>query len=343
MNHMFWKWLKRIGLGFLCLIGLLLMVGAAYQWISTKLDARRYPAPGQLVDIGGYKLHLYSAGSGGPAVILDSGLGGFSSSWGLVQPKIAQFTQVVSYDRAGTGWSEPSPFSRTSQQIVLELHTLLQNAHIPKPYILVGHSFGGINVRLYAATYSDEVLGLVLVDSSHESQEKKLPPHPMDIMIPNPMVTNLISRFGVSRLLMHIYFKDMFPSSLPQSMRNVHLAIGSTTKHICTVFAESRVFNDSLNQLACVDQSCIQDKPCFVLTAGLEDNVEQYGISTDKKEPMQRALTAFHKAWNDLQNDLADKFHHSHHLIAEKSDHMIPLNQPELIVESVKQMIEHND
>jgi pimeloyl-ACP methyl ester carboxylesterase len=150
---MFWKWFKRIGLGFLCLIGLLLMIGAAYQWISTKLDAKRYPAPGQLVDIGGYKLHLYNAGSGGPAVILDAGLGGFSSSWGLVQPKIAQFTQVVSYDRAGTGWSEPSPFPRTSQQIVRELHTLLQNAHIPKPYILVGHSFGGINVRLYAATY----------------------------------------------------------------------------------------------------------------------------------------------------------------------------------------------
>jgi len=173
---MFWMWCGIIGFGLLGLIIVLLVAGIAYQGIRSKREKRKYPPPGEMVDVGGYKLHLYSAGSGGPAVILDAGLGCISTHWCLVQPEIAKFTQAVSFDRAGLGWSESSPFPRTSKQIVQELHTLLINAHVPKPYVLVGHSFGGLNAQLYAATYPDEVLGLVLVDSGDEQMEKKMPP-----------------------------------------------------------------------------------------------------------------------------------------------------------------------
>ncbi len=127
---MLWKWSKRISLSFFSLFTLLLLGGAAYQFTSTKLDKKRHPPLGKLIDIGGYKLHLHSTGSGGPAVILDTGIGCVSSDWGLVQSEIAKFTQVISYDRAGTGWSESSPYARTSLQIIQELHLLLEKANI---------------------------------------------------------------------------------------------------------------------------------------------------------------------------------------------------------------------
>lgn len=125
------------------IIGLLILLactGALYQFISTKFDKQKYPSPGNLVDVGGYRLHMHCMGTGEPTVVLDAGLSGISSDWWQVAPEIAKFSRVVTYDRAGTGWSDKGPQPRTSAQIVQELHTLLHAAKIPGPYILVGHS-----------------------------------------------------------------------------------------------------------------------------------------------------------------------------------------------------------
>ena len=153
--------------GLFVLVALLLFAGALYQAIGSAQDARKYPPPGRIVDVGGHRLHLYCAGEGGPSVVMDSGLPGSSLSWRLVQPEVAQFARVCSYDRAGLGWSEAGPKPRTSQQVVEELHTLLASAGIEAPYVLVGHSFGAFTARLYASTYPKEVAGLVLVDPLH--------------------------------------------------------------------------------------------------------------------------------------------------------------------------------
>jgi pimeloyl-ACP methyl ester carboxylesterase len=128
--------------------------------------------PGQLVDIGGSRLHLLSMGAGSPTVILDAGLGGFSLDWCLVQPEIAKLTRVVAYDRAGLGWSDEAPAAspRTGRHMMTELHTLLGEAEIPGPYIFVGHSLGGLNARLYVSLFPAEVAGLVLVDATHEDE-----------------------------------------------------------------------------------------------------------------------------------------------------------------------------
>ena len=334
---MLWKWCKRIALGFLCLIAISLVAGASYQFISTKIDERTYPPPGQMVDVGGYKLHLYKSGSGGPVVVLDSGLGCISSDWGSVQSDIAKFIQVVSYDRAGTAWSEASPFPRTSEQIVQELRTLLHKAHIPKPYILVGHSFGGGNAQLYAATYPDEVLGIVLVDSCHEEQEKRLPPHPLDQqmkLMQSRGAVYFMSTFGISRLMAKMYLKSMMPD-LPEAMQNRHIALCSTTKHGKTVSAEASSLTESLKQLENVDRSRIQDIPCCVLTAGRKPDLSEFGMS----EEQQKFIDKMYLVWQELQNELAAKFEHSKHLIAEKSDHMIPWHQPEIIVQAVKEIL----
>ena len=123
-----------------------------------------------MVDIGGYRLNILCTGIGTPAVILDSGLGEPALSWIGVQTGVERSTRVCSYDRAGYGHSDPGPHPRSSLQIATELHALLEKSKTPGPYVLVGHSFGGYNVRVYAGLYRDEVAGVVLVDSSHEDQ-----------------------------------------------------------------------------------------------------------------------------------------------------------------------------
>lgn len=141
----------------------LLAAGAVYQTIATAREAKTFPAPGQLVDVGGHRLHLKCEGQGAPVVVLDSGNGDGLMVWSLVQPLLARTTTVCAYDRAGYGWSEPGPGPRPSGRAVTELHALLRNAGLKAPFVLVGHPFGCMNVRLYASRYPDEVAGVVLV------------------------------------------------------------------------------------------------------------------------------------------------------------------------------------
>src|SRR5688500_4633460 len=128
--------LRRVVLGLggvFTLIASLALAGAAYEAIASRGDARAYPPPGQVVDVGGYRLHLHCVGTGSPTVVLDAGLGGSSLDWSLVQPEIGQTTRVCAYDRAGMGWSDSSPQPRTPGVIARELHTLLTNAGIEGP------------------------------------------------------------------------------------------------------------------------------------------------------------------------------------------------------------------
>src|SRR6266542_6487257 len=163
----FFFWTRRVLLVLVIALVALGGAGAIYQAVATALDQRAYPPPGQLVDVGGYKLHISCSGTGSPTVILEAGLANPSSIWGWIQPEVAKSTRVCAYDRAGVGWSDPGPEPRDAQHIATELHCLLQNAGIPRPYILVGWSYGGLYVRMYAGTYPDEVAGMVLLDSSH--------------------------------------------------------------------------------------------------------------------------------------------------------------------------------
>lgn len=125
------------------------------------------PVPGRLIDVGGFRLHINCAGEGTPAVVFDAALGGSSISWALVQPELSRTTRVCSYDRAGFGWSDPGPLPRTAGRIVEELRELLRRAGVRPPFVLVGHSFGGLVMRIFAARYRADTAGLVLVDPAH--------------------------------------------------------------------------------------------------------------------------------------------------------------------------------
>lgn len=146
-----------------------LTVLVAFQGSAAQNRKPEGPPPGTLVDLGSHKLHLRCVGSGSPSVILEAGAGDFSTVWAPVQEIVSKRFRTCAYDRAGSGWSETGPEPRTMKQEVYELHALLDSARIPGPYVLVGHSYGGLLVRLYAERYRDDVSGVVLVDPTHES------------------------------------------------------------------------------------------------------------------------------------------------------------------------------
>lgn len=169
------RWLKRIVFALLGLIVLLLIAGLIYQAIGAAADARRFPPPGRLVSVGDYRLHLNCQGTGSPTVILETLAGGVSANWAWIQPELARTTRVCAYDRAGRGWSDPGVPAQDLWGTVSDLHTLLQNAGETGPYVLVGHSIGGLYVRAFAQQYPEETAGIVLIDSAHPEQLVRYP------------------------------------------------------------------------------------------------------------------------------------------------------------------------
>jgi pimeloyl-ACP methyl ester carboxylesterase len=139
-------------------------LGILYQILGTRRDARLHPAPGRMVDLSTHRLHVLETGSGDYTLVLEAGLMSTVLSWVELQKELSKSYRVVSYDRAGLGWSELGPMPRTADQIVEELHAMLQRAGIPPPYVLMGHSFGGLTMPLFAARYPNETAGMVLVD-----------------------------------------------------------------------------------------------------------------------------------------------------------------------------------
>ena len=180
------------------LIAVLLLTGAIYQKTASANDMKTYPPLGELIEVHGHKMHLYCLGTGSPTVVLESGLGDMMLNWHKVQVETASFSRVCAYDRAGFGWSDPLDEPVYSPRVAESLHTLLKNADIPAPYVLVGHSLGGIHVRNFAHQYPDEIAGIVLVDSAHDIQRAEDPDEGK-----NPLLSlcRLIAPLGIVRML----------------------------------------------------------------------------------------------------------------------------------------------
>jgi pimeloyl-ACP methyl ester carboxylesterase len=197
-------WIRRVLLGLLALLVGLALLGAIYQAIATASDQRTYPPPGQLVDVGGYTLHLNVQGqtTGQPTVILEAGMASFSSNWHWVQTELAHDTRVVAYDRAGLGWSDAAAEIHDAQQSARDLHIALQQVRISGPYVLAGHSYGGLVMRAFADLYPDEVVGMVLVDASHPDQWAHIPTSNGGRTVATAnRITSYLTWVGVVRLL----------------------------------------------------------------------------------------------------------------------------------------------
>jgi pimeloyl-ACP methyl ester carboxylesterase len=316
------NWLSRIAA-----IALILpFIGLIYQAIATRLDERKYPPSGRLIDVGGYRLHIQGSESesdkDGPTVILDAGLGDCSLTWSLVQPEIAKFTSVYSYDRAGLGWSEPAPTSRTSKQMVRELPALLTNAGIKKPYVLVGHSAGGINALLFASHYPEDVAGIVLVDSAHEDQGFVLSP-----ILQN--VGPLTAPFGLPRLFSPIFFSANPVFARDSKYPPVYRAMIARTNHVFAFRQEFLNFEQSLSE-AGAEKKSLGDIPLIVLTA---DHPEQtVGLSQAQAEWVLNQ--------KNLQKELAHRSTSGKQIIVDNSSHFIQYDHPEVVIEAIRAVMD---
>ncbi|MBA3469317.1 MAG: alpha/beta hydrolase [Herpetosiphonaceae bacterium] len=256
-------------------VGLVALLGAG-QIAKARLQTR-YPAPGQRIDIGGYALHIYCSGQGGPTVILESGLGSDSLTWANVQPVIAAQTRVCAYDRAGYGWSDPSPHARSAEVAVAELHTLLERAGIAPPYIMVGHSLGGVYAKLYAWRYPDQLAGLVLVDPSDERDLSGLPLPDREHY--QTMVDDTATQMGGLKLLIDSGLPALWPAMLGA---NPKLPVAANAAATALQASDSTALQTSVDELIGLEASFAQvqaanitalgDLPLVLLLAGQSES-----------------------------------------------------------------------
>lgn len=257
-------WARR---GLLTIVATLLtlaLIGAVYQSAATRTDRRAYPPPGQLVDVSGHRLHLNCAGHGSPTVIMEAANLGMSAHWVRVQQQIAASTRVCSYDRAGMGWSDAGPGIRDASAISAELHTLLTSAGIPGPYVLAGHSYGGLYTLGYAATYPEDVAGVVLIDSSHPEQFVRSPAGQAIFKRTTRFgaVIGLLTRLGVTRA---IHLLPAHPDLPPEQQGQVK-AFNSSTLQVTTSIQEFRATPQTSEQVRSTPG--LANKPLAVVIAG---------------------------------------------------------------------------
>lgn len=307
--------------------------GAIYQALATSRDRRRFPPPGKVVQINGKNWHYQIMGEGHPTVIVDSGTGGTHLDWQLVQPEVAKFTRILTYDRAGLGWSEASSEPRTAEQVISELRQLLKAVEVEPPYILVGMSLGGLFTRLFAYQHPEEVAGMVLVDVAHERMYEDAP---VEFVEFNkrlerllPYVMSIMGHTGLLRLLVML---DALPMAaglfqkLPPSMRPRAKAHYSQTQFGKTFAQESALVPVSLNQMEQTRQTkSLPDIPLIVLSAGKLD----FEITQKVREKFQT-----------LHADLANESPQGVHIIAQDSGHVIQLDKPELVIDAIRQVVE---
>jgi pimeloyl-ACP methyl ester carboxylesterase len=303
-------WIRR-GLVWL-VAGLLALavIGAINQVVATQIDQRTYPPPGEMVNVNGHLMHINCVGRGSPTVILESGLGNMSADWANIQPEVAKTTRVCSYDRAGTGWSEPGPTPRDPKQIAHELHTLLGKAGIDGPYVLVGQSFGGLYVRMYADLYPKEIAGMVLVDSSHPDMWTRMPPEVAAALRPpawQMRAMAYLARLGVTRLS----GGDMSECGLPVRQCKEEQAYFATAQYLVTKRQEMYAPERDAQVRATGD---LGDKPLVVLTAGDHSRDFAAGVSP-------AARTRFEHTWYTLQSELAALSTDSNHRMVEGAGH----------------------
>jgi pimeloyl-ACP methyl ester carboxylesterase len=315
-------WTGRILLGLLAFIVLLAASGATYEAIMAVGDTKRYPPPGQLVDVGGHRLHLHCVGQSSPTVVLDAGLGAFSLDWGAVQPQIATTTRVCAYDRAGLGWSEPGPRPRSPQQFADELHTLLTNAGIEGPYLLVAHSISGKTARLFASQHPNDVAGMVLIDARHESVDDHLTPEQVAAEKAQQQhfqdMIKWMARFGLVRLLWALAWPSVLPGSenLSPETRTAIGVLQARPRQIETALAEGAARMDSNSLLHTA--APLGDKPLVVVA------------STQSIDHLP--------FWKEAQETMAGLSSNSR-LIVASSGHAVHFEQPALVIESIRQVV----
>jgi len=308
------RWVLAAEVAFIVVMA---VVGASYQAISASREQRLYPPPGKLVEIGGYRLHLYCSGQGGPTVILDYGRVGSYLDWYYVQPQVARFARVCSYDRGGYGWSEPSPKPRLPSVMAEELHALLARTGEKPPFVLVGHSFGSFDVLMYAHKYRSEVAGIVLVDGAHP--DERLPFHWRDKLWLRAM--QFTAPFGLPRW-------RRWCGRGPSEVAPIRTAIFCRSHVYRTDYAQRAAFPEGADEVRRL--GTLGDLPLHVVSRDPDRRPSSDDPTFSRRE----------QDWLELQQELLQLSTNATHTMATGSGHDVMTDRPDVVVEAIRTMVE---
>lgn len=324
----------------LCLLILTLLItsGCYYQISETKKNMAENPPIGKIIDANGIKYHLNCTGEGKTTVILEAGLGESSLSWYWVQKDIDKKTRVCSYDRAGLGWSSGSNEKMSTEEVAKNLNQLLINAEIKPPFILVGHSRGGIFCRKYYKLFPKEVKGMILVDSTHENEpyfelkyaEWDYFKQQIQINIAVPL-----SEIGFIRLM---GWANNNSIPLPENIIKAKNAVQNRTETAKAVVNEIKVMRAGLNTFIPKLDS-LNDLPLIVITSGKRLDFKEVRKNAKLKHKSVEDEITIAKMGKNLQLELVTLSSNSKQIIAEQSGHMIMYDQPELIIKAINEML----
>jgi pimeloyl-ACP methyl ester carboxylesterase len=341
--------LGRGAIGVVIFLVIVLVAGLIYQATASASDLKKYPPPGELYDVGDYRLHLYctgdaspanATGEGSPTVILEAGSGFPALTWYLVQKEVRGFSRVCSYDRPGYGWSDSASGPLSPAQVATDLHKLLETAGVPGPYILVGHSAGGYYIRAYVNQYPSEVVGMVLVDAAYEQQDRLYPPEFIKLMNNSAAMLPLcqiMAPFGGMRIMKIL--NALLPANLlPEDVEGAFLSTIHRTSY-CKSMANETEAVASFRSHPDLPNS-LGDLPLIVLSAGISAD-EEYAQMGGARSGISREVYAkVYEANQEMQKELASLSTHGQQVLATESGHLIHYTQPDLVIDAIHTIFE---
>lgn len=311
--------ISSLAVGLATFLGL----GALYEYVSRRKDAS-WPLPGELIDVGGYRLHVTDHGRGGPVVVILHGAGDCSYSWMQIRKEVAAFTRVITYDRAGMGSSDSGP-APTASHTVSELHALLQKAGIPGPYILAGHSLGGLIARLYAAQHPADVAGLVFLDSTHESLKDDAKFRQgfaaIGVMI---RILKVLSIFGIPRFFGNAFgIIPMFGSERAYYKQQLSAAEYEQWKAmVYRIFAGDAAGAEFKGAWDHMEAAAERMAPFGDLPIAVVNN------------------PGFGEGWTEKQKELASRSTNHTHEVSDRKGHSLQMPRPEIVVQAIQRVVE---
>ncbi|MEI5906674.1 alpha/beta hydrolase [Bacillus spongiae] len=334
--HKRFRRLKFLGITLMTIILLTLVVGFVYEYTSYKNVKSNFPPDGKMIDVGNREIHVNIKGEKTklPPVVIEAGFGSWSYDWSNIQKELSKHTEVITYDRAGYGWSDPPPNGFNIDMTINDLSKVLEYSNIDSPVILVGHSLGGIYTRLFADKYPEKVSGLILVDARNEYLTEKATSY-NDIYYEGQDLTfiRIFSQFGFARLFGENMIADLIPDYLSLEK---YVNVQYDTPFLKLLDQEDKQIRTLEKLVKLVkDTQHLDDKPLTIITP--DENKELQLNATELGYSEQEASN-IDQIWKDSQMQLTNISNNSELILVPNSGHNVMFDQPNVIIEAILNM-----